>query len=65
MENNLTKAYAEVLLILSYMEQKYIDMIFKKRENVQQKDEAKEESIEINNVVQEIKQIQKQKVEQK
>lgn len=30
MENNLSKAYAEVLLILSYMEQKYIDMIPKK-----------------------------------
>ena len=30
MENNLTKAYAEVLLILSYMEQKYADMIPKK-----------------------------------
>ena len=27
MENNLSKAYTEVLLILSYMEQKYIDMI--------------------------------------
>ena len=27
MENNLSKAYAEVLLILSYMEQKYIDTI--------------------------------------
>ena len=30
MENNLSKAYTEVLLILSYMEQKYIDMIPKK-----------------------------------
>ena len=30
MENSLSKAYAEVLLILSYMEQKYIDMIPKK-----------------------------------
>ena len=30
MENNLSKAYTEVLLILSYMEQKYIDMISKK-----------------------------------
>ncbi len=27
MENSLSKAYTEVLLILSYMEQKYIDMI--------------------------------------
>ena len=30
MENSLSKAYAEVLLILSYMEQKYADMIPKK-----------------------------------
>ena len=30
MEDSLSKAYAEVLLILSYMEQKYIDMIPKK-----------------------------------
>lgn len=30
MENSLSKAYAEVLLILAYMEQKYIDMIPKK-----------------------------------
>ena len=30
MENNLSKAYTEILLILSYMEQKYIDMIPKK-----------------------------------
>lgn len=30
MENNLSKAYTEVLLILSYMEQKYVDMIPKK-----------------------------------
>jgi len=30
MENILSKAYTEVLLILSYMEQKYIDMIPKK-----------------------------------
>ena len=30
MENSLSKAYAEVLLILSYMEQKYVDMIPKK-----------------------------------
>lgn len=30
MENSLSKAYAEVLLILSYMEQKYIEMIPKK-----------------------------------
>lgn len=30
MESNLSKAYTEVLLILSYMEQKYIDMIPKK-----------------------------------
>ena len=30
MENSLSKAYTEVLLILSYMEQKYIDMIPKK-----------------------------------
>ena len=27
MKNSLSKAYTEVLLILSYMEQKYIDMI--------------------------------------
>lgn len=27
MENNLSKAYTEILLILSYMEQKYIDLI--------------------------------------
>lgn len=30
MENSLSKAYTEVLVILSYMEQKYIDMIPKK-----------------------------------
>ena len=30
MENILSKAYTEVLLILSYMEQKYIEMIPKK-----------------------------------
>ena len=30
MENNLSKAYTEVLLILSYMEPKYVDMIPKK-----------------------------------
>ena len=30
MENNLSKAYTEILLILSYMEQKYADMIPKK-----------------------------------
>ena len=30
MENSLSKSYAEVLLILSYMEQKYVDMIPKK-----------------------------------
>ena len=30
MEDSLSKAYAEVLLILTYMEQKYIDMIPKK-----------------------------------
>ena len=30
MENNLSKAYTEILLILSYMEPKYIDMIPKK-----------------------------------
>lgn len=30
MENSLSKAYAEVLLILAYMEQKYIEMIPKK-----------------------------------
>ena len=30
MENSLSKSYTEVLLILSYMEQKYIDMIPKK-----------------------------------
>ena len=30
MENNLSKAYTEILLILSYMEQKYVDMIPKK-----------------------------------
>lgn len=30
MENSLSKAYAEVLLILSYMEQKYVNMIPKK-----------------------------------
>ena len=27
MENNLSKAYVEILEILSYMEQKYVDMI--------------------------------------
>ncbi len=30
MENNLSKVYTEVLLILSYMEQTYVDMIPKK-----------------------------------
>ena len=30
MESNLSKAYTEVLVILSYMEKKYIDMIPKK-----------------------------------
>ncbi len=30
MENSLSKAYTEVLLILSYMEQKYVDKIPKK-----------------------------------
>lgn len=30
MENSLSKSYTEVLLILSYMEQKYVDMIPKK-----------------------------------
>ena len=30
MENNLSKSYTEILLILSYMEQEYIDMIPKK-----------------------------------
>lgn len=30
MENNLSKAYTEILVILSYMEQKYVDMIPKK-----------------------------------
>ena len=30
MENNLSNSYTEVLLILSYMEQKYVDMIPKK-----------------------------------
>ena len=30
MENSLSKAYTEILLILSYMEQKYVDMIPKK-----------------------------------
>ena len=30
MENSLSKSYTEILLILSYMEQKYVDMIPKK-----------------------------------
>ena len=48
MENNLSKAYSEVLEILSYMEQKYIDMIPKKLLDLFNAEKDKNYKININ-----------------
>ena len=48
MENNLSKAYVEILEILSYMEQKYVDMIPKKLLNLFYEERDKDYKIDIN-----------------
>ena len=48
MENSLSKAYVEILEILSYMEQKYVDMIPKKLLNLFYEEKDKDYKIDIN-----------------